>query len=252
MLWRGFDAFIKKHGPSIQGVMCSRVNYYERKVQADTGYHEQPLTTLPLSNTITLPEADTSRCYSHKPNIRYPLPSEHYPRRREWLTRSILESQSATIFTYISQLNQGWNTSPASVPSSPCIYLNPQTKPLFSNSLSPNCNVSEFPYYCHITKAAFKYLRIYFESRVTWGSSPTFPCCPPVPQPRYLLTSSGVLQSWIFLAHTPNSITGKTYLESRSQQHGTEVLHVLSSWLVGTSPSCPNQAHTYIFKDTII
>lgn len=57
--------------------MCSRVNYYERKVQADTGYHEQPLTTLPLSNTITLPEADTSRCYSHKPNIRYPLPFQN-------------------------------------------------------------------------------------------------------------------------------------------------------------------------------
>lgn len=209
-LWPGFDAFIKKHGPSIQGVVYSWVNYYERKVQADTGYHVQPLTTLPFSNTLTLPEADTSRCYSHKPNIRHPLFfQKYYPRRREWLTRSILESQSATIFTYIYQLNQGWNTSPASVPFFPCIYLNPQTKLLFSNSLSLNCGVSEFPY-CHITKAAFKYLQIYFESCVTCGVFSHFflhQCCPPVPQPRYLLTSSYVLQSWIFLAHTPNSIT---------------------------------------------
>lgn len=70
--------------------------------------------------------------------------------------------------------------------------------------------------------------------------------CPVHPPPIIFLRLIRSSKVGISLEHTPNSITAKTYLKSRSQQHRTGVLHVPSSWLVVTGPFLSSPV-TYIY-----
>lgn len=150
--------------------VCSWVNYYDQKEQVDTRHHAQPRTTLPFSNIRNLPEANTSKWYSHKPNIHSPPPFQNSNLKGENGLDPFLKvspQHDLRISRYLSTgLGMKYISSLQCRPPLAFIWVpklnfySPMFFPLTAKFQSP-------PYYCGNTKAAFKCLRVYLERSET-------------------------------------------------------------------------------------